>query len=75
MNEEYQYRYLQLLNRQPLVGKDQLLTEKPSREDQCFKRYEVLERGCVVAEIKKYTLGITEEEYQNILTGNNRINK
>ena len=73
-NEEYRYRYLQLVNRQPLVGKGQLLTEKPNKEDQC-KKYEILERGCVVAEIIEYSLDITEEEYQNILAGDNRINK
>ena len=74
MNEEYRHRYLQLVNRQPLVGKGQLLTEKPNKENQC-KKYEILERGCVVAEIIEYSLDITEEEYQNILAGDNRINK
>lgn len=76
MNEEYRHRYLQLVNHQPLVGEDQLLTEKPGEEDLYgCKKYEILERGCVVAEMIEYSLDITEEEYQNILTGDNRINK
>lgn len=74
--EEYAERYLEILNHEPILKDGEWTKEVECNKISCDKKYDVFDkRGCIVGEIREFACEITDEEYLNILTGNNRINK